>query len=72
MVRRPAPHANCIAEILWHMVRSEDRMIRSSIGMEPEVWENRQYYKVFGLPKEHPRSDDYKILKESGLPSPKL
>ena len=72
MVWRPAPHANCILEILWHMIRSEDRMIRSSIGMESEVWEKRQYYKVFGLPKEHSRSDDYKILKESNLPSPTL
>ena len=72
LVRRPAPHANCIAEILWHMVRSEDRMIRSSIGLDSEVWENRQYYKIFGLSKEHSRSDDYKILKESDLPSPKL
>jgi len=46
LVWRPAPHANCIAEILWHMVRSEDRMIRSRIGLGPEVWESRQYYNL--------------------------
>jgi uncharacterized damage-inducible protein DinB len=72
LVWRPVPRANCIEEILWHMVRSEDRMIRSSIGLGPEVWERRHYYKIFGLSKEHSRSDDYKLLKESDLPLPKL
>ncbi len=26
LVWRPAPHANCIAEIVWHVARGEDSM----------------------------------------------
>ncbi len=71
LVWRPAPHANCIAEIVWHVVRGEDR-IRSRLRLGPEVWESQQWHQRFGYPREQSQNPDYQILKSSGLPPPRL
>jgi len=69
---RPVPHANCIAEILWHLVRCEDRMVRSTIGLGPELWESRQWYKRFNCPREQTMDTDYKLFKGPGRAAPLL
>ncbi|MFC1985190.1 DinB family protein [Chloroflexota bacterium] len=72
MAWRPVPHANCIAEIVWHVARGEDRMVRSRTGLGPELWESQQWYQRFGYPREQPRTNDFQILKILKLPPPKL
>ena len=69
---RPAPHANCIIEIVWHMVRSEDRMARPQVGLGPELWESQQWYRRFSYPKEQSRDTDYQLLRVPNLPPPPL
>ena len=72
LVWRPTPYANCIAEIVWHLARSEDRMARSLIGLGPELWESRNWYQRFGYPEELPLDTDYQILRGLDLPEPQL
>ena len=72
LVWRPAPHANCIAEIMWHVARSEDRMARPRIGLGPELWETQQWYNRFGYPREQPLDTDYQLLRKLGLPPPQF
>lgn len=68
---RPAPQANCILEILWHLARSEDRMGRTDIGLGPDLWESQGWHKRFGYPKES-EGDDYDVLKSEAYPMPRL
>lgn len=72
LVWRPAPHANCIAEIVWHVARGEDRMLRSRTGLGPELWESQRWYERFGYPREQSRDADYQLLTTLGLPPPQL
>ena len=72
MVWRPAPHANCIAEIVWHIARSEDRLVRPWAGLGPELWESQQWYQRFGYPREQPPAADFQLLRVLKLPPPKL
>ena len=65
---RPASHANCIGDIVWHMVRSEDRLVRVTIGLGPELWVDQQWYRKFGYPKEAPPGNDYQALNSFGAP----
>ena len=68
---RPAPHANCIGDIVWHMVRSEDRLVRVTAGLGPELWVDEQWYSKFGYPKESPPGNDYQALNAFSAP-PKI
>jgi len=72
LIWRPAPHTNCIAEILWHVVRAEDRGMRPRIGLGPELWETQRWYQRFGYPEEQSRDTDYQIFRTLGLPAPRL
>jgi uncharacterized damage-inducible protein DinB len=69
---RPSPHANCIAEILWHLVRTEDRMLGPRIGLGPELWQREAWFRRFGYPGEQPQSSDYELFRTMGLPVPSL
>lgn len=69
---RPAPHANCIGELLFHSARTEDRLGRTDMGLGPEVWETGAWHRRFGLPKQLTRDDDYRVLRAGGLPAPRL
>ena len=71
-VWRPAPHANSIAEIAFHLARAEDRMVGSRAGMGPELWESQNWYERFGYPRDQPRRNDFQMMRELGLPAPKL
>lgn len=72
LVWRPAPHANCIAEIVWHVVRAEDRTAGPRTGLGPEVWDRDRWFERFGYPQEQPMSTDYQLLRVLGLPAPPL
>jgi len=72
LVWRPAPRANCIAEILWHLVRAEDRMLGPRIGLGPERWERDAWFERFGYPREQPTGTDHRLLTELHLPAPRL
>lgn len=51
MLWRPAPGANHIGFILWHLGRANDSMMqRATKGSQ--VWEEEGWYKRFGYPQE--------------------
>jgi len=72
LVWRPAPQANCIAEIVYHVVRAEDRMSGPRAGLGPELWERDRWFERFGYPREQPMGTDYRLLRVQGLPAPAL
>src|SRR5512143_3354147 len=41
---RPGPEANSIGLIYYHMTRSEDTFIQSSMQHKPTVWETQKWY----------------------------
>ena len=47
---QPAPDANSIGWILWHMVRVEDMWIQFFAQFQPELWESDGWHEKFGLP----------------------
>lgn len=47
---QPAPGANSIGWILWHMVRVEDMWIQFFAQFKPELWESDGWNDKFGLP----------------------
>lgn len=50
MAWQPAPDANSIGWILWHMVRVEDMWIQFFAQFRPELWESAGWHEKFGLP----------------------
>ncbi|MBI4220010.1 MAG: DinB family protein [Chloroflexi bacterium] len=69
---RPAPHANTIIEILWHAVRSEDRMGTAATGRKTQVWESQEWFKRFGHPEDGGPGEEYQFLKEEAARAPAL
>lgn len=47
---QPAPNANSIGWILWHMVRVEDMWIQFFAQFQTELWETEGWHEKFGLP----------------------
>ena len=47
---QPAPDANSIGWILWHMVRVEDMWIQFFAQFQTELWETGGWHEMFGLP----------------------
>ena len=47
---QPAPDANSIGWMLWHMVRVEDMWIQFFAQFQPELWESDGWHEKFGLP----------------------
>ncbi len=47
---RPGPECNSIGIILFHVIRSEDTFIQSTIQKKPTVWETDKWYDRLGLP----------------------
>ena len=72
LVWRPAPHANCIAEIVWHVVRVADRLAGPRVGLGPELWERDRWFERLGYPREQPPATDYQLFSRLSLPVPTL
>ena len=51
MAYRPAPEANSINFLTWHLTRTEDAVFRrvASGQATPSLWEREQWYQRFGL-----------------------
>src|SRR2546428_1365820 len=67
LVWRPAPHANAIIEIVWHVARADDRLGRTRTGLQPEVWTRQQWAPRFGLPEGASAKVEYQFLRGSGV-----
>ncbi len=69
VVWRPAPYANNIGFILWHVARGEDRMIGQLGGGGVDLWESEGWYERFGQPVEMPDPGDRMGLRNLAIPS---
>ena len=71
---RPAPTANNIGFILWHMGRHEDSRVtataRGSAGFEADLWVADEWYERFDQPKDAPDPGDRLGLRSLAIPSP--
>jgi uncharacterized damage-inducible protein DinB len=63
LVWRPAPEANAIIEIVWHVARADDRLGRRTSGLGPEVWSSQQWHRPFGLPGGSDPDGAYQFLR---------
>ena len=66
LVWRPAPHANAIIEIVWHVARVDARLGRRRTGLGPEVWSSREWYRRFGLAEGADPDGAYQFLRADG------
>ena len=66
---RPAPHANNIGFILWHVARGEDRRIATLAGREADLWESDGWHQAFGQPIEAPEPGDRPGLRSLPVPA---
>jgi uncharacterized damage-inducible protein DinB len=69
---RPAPHANTILEIAWHVARVDDRLGRRSTGLGPELWESQGWSERLGATKDIRPREPYQFLKKAGVIPPRL
>ena len=51
---RPAPYANNIGFILWHVTRAEDSLVSRLEGGSPTLWVAGGWHKKFGQPVDAP------------------
>ena len=65
---RPAPHANSIGFILWHVARAEDRVITRLQPAAPDLWEAQGWRMRFGQPAESPDPGDRPGLHALPIP----
>ena len=47
---RPAPQANGIGFLLWHMSRVEDGWIQRPVQRVPHLWVSEKWHEKFGMP----------------------
>ncbi len=64
----PAPHANNIGFILWHVARAEDRVISRLQPSAPDLWEAQGWRQRFGQPAESTDPGDRPGLHELSIP----
>ena len=67
---RPAPHANNIGFILWHVARGEDNLVCSVLSDGVAMWASAGLHKKFGQPADAPAPSDRMGLR--ALPIPPL
>lgn len=66
---RPAPHANNIGFILWHVGRVEDTRISSLGEPQPQIWESQGWYEKFGQSVDSPDPGDRMGLRALSIPT---
>lgn len=70
---RPAPAANAILEIAWHVARADDRLGRRATGLGPELWDRDGWSGRLGSTTTERRAGEpYQFLKEDALHPPRL
>ena len=74
MTWRPAPAANNIGFILWHLTRNEDGRIsrtRRALGEDAkDLWVTGGWFERFGQPETAPDPGDRLGLRSLGIPAP--
>ena len=66
---RPAPTANNIGFILWHLVRNEDTRITNTGDLGVDVWATGSWHEQFGQPVTAPDPGDRMGLRQLAIPS---
>ncbi len=69
---RPAPGANAILEIAWHVARVDDRLGRGRTGLGPELWASQGWRERLAFAPDVPSGESYQFLRRAGVPPPKL
>ena len=54
---RPAPTANNIGSIVWHLARNEDARITNAGKLGEDIWATELWYEGFGQPVTAPDPD---------------
>jgi uncharacterized damage-inducible protein DinB len=66
---RPAPTANNIGFILWHLVRNEDARITNTGSLGDDIWATGSWNEKFGQPATAPDPGDRMGLRALAIPS---
>ncbi len=73
---RPAPTANSIGFILWHVARNEDGRISRTAGrkgdFEQDLWVSGGWFERFGQPETAPDPGDRLGLRSLAIPVPEV
>ncbi len=69
---RPAPHANNIGFILWHVARAEDRTVGTVLSARGELWVSRHWHLQFSHSVDSPPPGDRMGLRSMPIPSPDI
>ena len=64
---RPAPHANNIGFVLWHVARAEDGTL-SRLCAETPLWVSEKWHERFGQPVDAPDPGDKLGLRAVNIP----
>ena len=74
MAWRPAPTANNIGFILWHVARNEDSRVTGAAGQqdgfEADLWVAGRWHESFGQPVTAPDPGDRLGLRSLAIPAP--
>jgi len=65
---RPAPTANNIGFILWHLARGEDARITNTGKLSADIWATESWYEKFDQPITAPDPGDRMGLQAVGHP----
>lgn len=49
---QPAPHANPIGFLLWHMARVEDAWVQRAVQRKPHIWASERWFERCGMPED--------------------
>ena len=66
---RPAPYANNIGFILWHVTRAEDNLVSRLAGGSPALWVADGWHKRFDQPVNAPDPGDRMGLRALPIPN---
>ncbi|MCH8893277.1 MAG: DinB family protein [Chloroflexi bacterium] len=66
---RPAPTANNIGFILWHLVRNEDARVTNTGKLDGDIWASESWHDKFGQPATAPDPGDRMGLRALAIPS---
>ena len=66
---RPAPTANNIGFILWHLARGEDARITSTGKLADDIWATESWHEKFDQPVTAPDPGDRMGLRALAIPS---
>ena len=66
---RPAPTANNIGFIVWHLARGEDARITNTGRLDEDIWATELWYERFGQPITAPDPGDRMGLRALAIPS---